>query len=204
MKEKQIDVLDIISDLTNEETFDQTVRNSLHCLIPSRRRGIVLGIYFIVMLVIFNISPPKEYVVLSNELFDLVIPIVLALLTIVFTGYALFQAFAVKSTLQIILLNPSRNEKSVFADMNHSFIVLFLAYLTILIFTMFTKVIFLLMPISFQLPFFTNKTNEFLCSIALTIYLTLLLHSFIEIKSFVYSLYQCLKINVCSVMLENK
>ncbi|PEN45171.1 hypothetical protein COI74_06770 [Bacillus wiedmannii] len=92
----------------------------------------------------------------------------------------------------------SEAEKSKFEEYNLYFFGLSLLYLGIIILNLLLMLFFKNVPADWSLPFVSHQVNEIIASVLMTVYLGILMHSLIELKSFVYNLFQCFIINAAS------
>ncbi|PEI81405.1 hypothetical protein COM25_04520 [Bacillus wiedmannii] len=130
---------------------------------------------------------------LLGNINDIIVPT----FAVIITGYAIFQALANGSTL-INLMAVSEAEKSKFEEYNLYFFGLSLLYLGIIILNLLLMLFFKNVPADWSLPFVSHQVNEIIASVLMTVYLGILMHSLIELKSFVYNLFQCFIINAAS------
>jgi hypothetical protein len=113
------------------------------------------------------------------------------------TGYAIFQALVNGDTL-ITLLKISEKEKSKFQEYNYFFLAFSILY-TIIIISNFCIALFLRnVSLDWHIAYFSVKVNNAIYSIVVSAYITIVLNALIEIKSFVYNLYQIFSTNAAA------
>lgn len=199
-QEKKNQLIASIRRLTNPNTkSDQFMKKSLALQIPSKRRFLFLVMvslaFFAVhyCLLVHSESYIENFTDLLGNINDIIVPT----FAVIITGYAIFQALVNGSTL-INLMTVSEAEKSKFEEYNLYFFGLSLLYLGIIILNLLLMLFFKNVPDDWSLPFLSNQVNEVIASVLMTMYLGILMHSLIELKSFVYNLFQCFTINAVS------
>ncbi|WP_278683246.1 hypothetical protein [Paraclostridium bifermentans] len=164
-----------------------------------KRLGIII---FICLL----FSKAFEYVAVSNNtykyinnLIDTTDTTMLALLGITFTGYALFQAMTSGYTL-VVMLRERDDERSKFEDFNLSFFSLTLGYLLVISLNYILK---LIIPILIDSKLFEQvdmlrQIKNPICIIFTFIYVVFNIYLLLEMRSFLFNIFQCFNINVIS------
>lgn len=117
--------------------------------------------------------------------------VMIPIFTVLLTGYAIFQALANENTITTMLTVVTEREKiSKFVTYNLYFFGVICSYLVLIIVNFIILVIFKYMPQEWSSPLFTTKTNEFIAATLIGIYVTILVNFMIEVKSYVYNLFQ--------------
>ncbi|SMD81883.1 hypothetical protein BACERE00175_01677 [Bacillus cereus] len=199
-QEKKNQLLASIRSLTDPNTkSDQIMKKSLALQIPSKRRFLFLGLVAVAFFAIHHcmLVHSEDYIENFTDLLGNINDIIVPTFAVIITGYAIFQALANGSTL-INLMAVSEAEKSKFEEYNLYFFGLSLLYLGIIILNLLLMIFFKNVPADWSLPFVSHQVNEIIASVLMTIYLGVLMHSLIELKSFVYNLFQCFIINAAS------
>ncbi|SIR47830.1 hypothetical protein SAMN05878494_3942 [Bacillus cereus] len=199
-QEKKNQLIASIRRLTDPNAkSDQFVKKSLALQIPSKRRFLFLVMVSVTFfavhycLLVHSESYIENFTDLLGNINDIIVPT----FAVIITGYAIFQALVNGSTL-INLMTVSEADKSKFEEYNLYFFGLSLLYLGIIILNLLLMLFFKNVPNDWSLPFLSNQVNEIIASVLMTIYLAILMHSLIELKSFVYNLFQCFTINAVS------
>ncbi len=199
-QEKKDQLIESIRRLTGPNVkSDQFVKKSLALQIPSMRRFLFLVVVSLAFFAIhyFLLVHSESYIENFTDLLGNINDIIVPTFAVIITGYAIFQALVNGSTL-INLMAVSEAEKSKFEEYNLYFFGLSLLYLGIIILNLLLMLFFKNVPADWSLPFVSHKVNEIIASVLMTLYLGILMHSLIELKSFVYNLFQCFTINAVS------
>ncbi|PFS47138.1 hypothetical protein [Bacillus cereus] len=185
--------------MDSSKTSDQIIRKGLALQIPSRRRFLFLVVFAVAFFKIYY-----SYFVTSEKVIDKFIDVlgyvngvVVPIFAIIITGYAIFQALVNGSTL-INLMTVSESEKSKFEEFNLYFLGLSILYLILIILNLILMIFYKNVPSNWSFPWVSKQCNEMVASILMTIYVMVLTHTLIELKSFVYNLFQCFTINAVS------
>ncbi|CAM4399153.1 hypothetical protein BAMA_18455 [Bacillus manliponensis] len=172
------------------------IKQSLALQIPSRHRFLFLLLFFAVFFAIqyyILIKSGKiieKFAGLLGNVNDIVVPT----FAVIITGYAIFQALVNGPTL-ISLITISESDKSKFEEYNLYFLGISMLYLFLIILNLLLMFFFNVVPKNWSLPLIPGYINEIIASVLWTVYLTFLINSLIELKSFVYNLFQCFRIN---------
>ncbi|PFY83990.1 hypothetical protein [Bacillus toyonensis] len=199
-QEKKDQLIESIRRLTDPNVkSDQFVKKSLALQIPSMRRFLFLVVVSLAFFAIhyFLLVHSESYIENFTDLLGNINDIIVPTFAVIITGYAIFQAL-VNGTTLINLMAVSEAEKSKFEEYNLYFFGLSLVYLCIIILNLLLMLFFKNVPADWSLPFLSNQVNEIIASVLMTLYLGILMHSLIELKSFVYNLFQCFTINAVS------
>ncbi len=199
-QEKKNQLIESIRRLTDPNVkSDQFVKKSLALQIPSMRRFLFLVVVSLAFFAIhyFLLVHSESYIENFTDLLGNINDIIVPTFAVIITGYAIFQALVNGSTL-INLMAVSEAEKSKFEEYNLYFFGLSLLYLGIIILNLLLMLFFKNVPADWSLPFVSHQVNEIIASVLMTLYLGILMHSLMELKSFVYNLFQCFTINAVS------
>ena len=186
--------LDSLSIILKENTFNQVFIGSIKTFSFSWRRFVILGsINFLLFfsssfISIINLDKIYKFIDRSNS-------ILLALLAIIITGYALFQAMISKEALAILAGNKDdiTNQNSL-NNMQHSTFITIICYIAFIIF----NYMLLLCLDLFNVKFFNDITIYLL----LSLYGTATTYLILGMKSFIYNLYQIFTISSSAQIVE--
>lgn len=173
---------------------------SLHLFSLSPLRSIVLSFFFwfFVIIQMTLLFPHHSAIDIISDLTVNLNAIVIPIFAVIITGYAIFQALGNGNTM-ITLLTVKHNEKySKFAIYNLYFFGIACCYLILIIINFILMFIFKYMPSDWSIPYFTEKSNEFISSILISAYLIVILYLIIEVKSFIFNLFQVFITNASS------
>lgn len=186
--------LESLSIILKENTFSKVFIGSIKTFSFSWRRFVILGsINFLLFfsssfISIINLDKIYKFIDRSNS-------ILLALLAIIITGYALFQAMISKEALAILAGNKDdiTNQNSL-NKMQHSTFITIICYIAFIIF----NYMLLLFLDLFNVKIFNDITIYLL----LSLYGTATTYLILEMKSFIYNLYQIFTISSSAQIVE--
>ncbi|WP_422487211.1 SHOCT domain-containing protein [Gudongella sp. DL1XJH-153] len=118
----------------------------------------------------------------------------ISLFGIAFTGYALFQAFVSGELLERLLIHKGE-EKSVFEEYNLFFFRICFLYLILILINYIVLIILKNIPSNYTLQPLSYMTNSIVSIILIFIYLLIHIFSLVEMKSFLYNIYQAFNFN---------
>lgn len=169
-----------------EESFCLVMKGSYKSFKFSVHRMVFLLIAFAISFIYssyytsLNSSAIEKIVERSNT-------IILALLAIIITGYAIFQAMASKTVLTFLsAYTDSNSNESVFNTMQHTTFFMTMNYIIIIVIN------YLLLTI---LDIFTSHTFSGMLTFSLMVlYCAYISYWIVEMKSFMYNLYQIFQV----------
>lgn len=192
-----------IHDHLKDINSDKLIIQALFSLAPSKRRIILLLILFLFFMslyhFLFHIEDPINS---SIEIFKTVNVVVLPVLALAVTGYAIFQALVSGKTL-ITLLEVEQGEYSKFKAYNFFFLSFSVLSLFMVILNFILLILFNNISSTWSLDFLDPETNYVLFTILICVYITFLVNLLIEVKCFLYNLYQIFVINAVAKGIEH-
>ncbi|SDA62634.1 hypothetical protein SAMN02910275_01709 [Butyrivibrio sp. INlla18] len=166
-----------------------------------KKNNVVRKILFISLEGFFavHIATQYETVICTREILGVIMTIVIALLAVVFTGYALFQAL-MNDKLLVALLSVEKEENGLIGT-NDSFVELMIFQMTCVVIDLFVIIFTHVIPSDWCM-FVSNKLN-----IGISGFLVfLLLHSNIEgiweVTSFIFNIFQIFNLHAYSRIKE--
>ncbi|KXG09961.1 hypothetical protein AT864_01521 [Anoxybacillus sp. P3H1B] len=199
LKENTERLLSEHSSPTSKNPSDVLIIESIKFLAPSKRRKKLLLLVFIGLFLLYFFVLIKNGRVISNfmDIVKEVSEIVIPTFAVVITGYAIFQALANGSTLiNLIIVNGKKGSK--FEEYNLFFLGVSILYLFIMLLNLVLFIIFKNIPKEWCIKSLSIEANNALASLLIAFYLTFIINAIIELKSFIYNLYQCFNINAAS------
>ncbi|PFI66509.1 hypothetical protein CN918_04085 [Priestia megaterium] len=185
---------------------DDIIKKSLVPQIPSNRRVIALLIFSLIFFLIHYFLLIKDGKIIEKftDILGSVNDIVVPTFAVIITGYAIFQALVNGSTLiNLMVASEDKDEdESQFDKYNFYFFGLSMLYLILMILNFLLIIFFKSVPEDWSLSFLSQRINNILASVLMTIYFTVLLNCLVELKSFVYNLIQCFALNAASTGIE--
>ena len=177
------------------DSFDKVILSALHELCLSKRRIILL---LLLSPLTFYISYCVGFIDDSIEKATFVIEstntIALSLLAIVLTGYAIFQALVAGATLRNFL-SQETEKKNLFKSYNDFFFLIAIQYLFLVIINYILILFLKVIPGNWSAPYISDYNNNLITTVFLGLYLLYTINSFLEMKCFIYNLYQCFTTN---------
>ncbi|WP_077210392.1 hypothetical protein [Bacillus dakarensis] len=188
--------------ILDDETSIQVLKSSLQTSRFSYKRLILLLIIWFLMMwqseiIFLNGNIIDKLLMLINAVNVIIIPI----FALIITGYSIFQAISTGESLYTLLTN-TLEERSMFQVYNLFFFLISIQFLAIIIMNFILFVIFTNIPVSWQLPNFDQEVNERIASGLLSLYIVIIVHSLIEVKSFIYNLYQIFSTNAVAKSIQ--
>lgn len=163
--------IDNIEQLLKSEPSEQLLLKAIKGLRVEKKYKKSRWILIIVCCVLGSIvGIHTDTVIVFRQVIDDALNVMLALLGVIFTGYALLQAFMNKHMLLQLLKDVKTyegGEKSRLQDINEHFVYLMLLYITAITFTLIIKVIMFCIPDNFLL--FSNLIVNNISAIALIV-----------------------------------
>ena len=188
-------ILESLRDLLGDQESLKLIKISTASLKCSKRRCMIL------LLMSFCLLIPLWYIGSSSHTIDSTIKIIqlsndviIPIFAMLFTGYALFQALVGGNTLKKMLIEKINNA-SAFKTYNLYFFSLAIYFLCIIILNFILLIVFENIPPDWAFPYLTQFANSVWATLLLLIYVIVNVNALIEVKSFLYNLYQCFSIN---------
>lgn len=129
-----------------------------------------------------------DTIVVTEDVFQIIITVMLALLAIVFTGYAFFQAL-INDKLLISMLMTGDDKNNKLSETNDYFAEVMIFQLGCIIFDLIVLVFMVILPKNWALPF-NDILNEILATIGIFLLLHCNIESLWEMKSFIFNVFQ--------------
>lgn len=181
-------------------------RQSLVQVLSFKGHGKLMLICMIgILICAIYIGFSEHTIAIVKEIVDVSMTITLGLLAIFFTGYTLFQALSTKGTLVTLLTSTTSLYTSIIplkkvqAPIYKVYNLYFLgiSYYTTLIILLnfFLKIFLASIPEDFYIKAFSYTMNSALASILLIIYLLINVKLVLEVKSFLYNIYQSILVS---------
>lgn len=153
-----------------------------------------------------NISISNKTYFYVNNLIDVTSELMIALFSATLGGYALFQALTSGDTL-ISFLKQRDDEMNKFEEFNLSFFALTLGYLLIILINYLLKITLPIIKDNEWINLFGYYKNAII-TICIFIYVSYTIFLLLEMRSFIFNLFQCFNVNAIShgikALKENK
>lgn len=189
-------------EIIKEDSFNKVFKVALGQLSLSKKRVLLLIIVFIVSLL------PSHFMIFSKNsvtVFSGIISsangVIIALFAIIFTGYALFQALVSGNALKQMLLQNAE-KYSMFKEYNLFFFILTIEYLFFIILNFGISFLLSILPANWSFPYFSDNINSIIAILFVSLYIVLVVNAILEVKCFIYNLYQCFSINAFANIME--
>lgn len=201
-EEKYNNLIEALESILEEENSKIVTKNAFKCIEVSRF-NVIVSIIMVVMLfpAILGVSFSNHTISSIINIIEVFKDLTITLFGIVFSGYALFQAFCSKELITKMLIYKAKN-KNLFQEYNLSFFLLSKLYLAMIIINIVLLMILDNIPQNYELPFFSSYTNNVLTTIFLTLYTFFSIYSILEIRSLIYNIYQAFNINSLNIGID--
>lgn len=201
----QSDLQKKIDTILKDSTFSSVLSSSMGNIRPSKRRRIFIVLTTVVVFIYLSYAGTTEDGIINA--IDFSNTIILALIAILVTGYAIFQALASpESLITFFSANVGKDKIPLFLEYQRNFFSLSIVYIVIVVFNyiiLFIEKISQVNPLKYTLVHLLSCFNisvnvvDILLDVFLCMYFAILLNSIIELKSFIYGIYQAF--NIASV-----
>jgi len=170
----------------------------------SKPRIKILGVLFIIIFLTqkFLIYPKVSAISVIADITVNLNTVIIPIFTVLITGYSIFQALSNGSTLIRLIAVKHKEQLDKFSTYNVYFYGLSIIYLGIIILNLLLLVIFKYLPTDWCLSFFSKSTNEYIAAVLISLYLVIILYFLIEIKSFIYNLFQIFTTNAAETSIQ--
>lgn len=183
-------------------TFSKLLIRAFYTIKPSKKKLTLLIIIFIGMLYPgYMIIESDSTINILSQIIEKSNTVIMALFAIVFTGYALFQALVNRNTLKNLFVSKG-TKYILFDEYNLYFFELAILYVFLIAFNYIFNIIVLTINPNIIPALYKNILNIFLNGF-ISLYVTIIFFSIIEIKSFILNLFQCFNISATSSMIES-
>lgn len=185
--------VEIIEKMFQHTSSREVVYSALKILLPKRKKiKAFIGILGVCAIPAYLISFSSDTVQLFINGVQTINDVILALFGITFTGYALFQALVGKEMLKKMLSNTTndkKDEKSKLQESNELFVETMMLQLLCIVINLFILIVGECIPNNFRL-FEELLWNNVMAGIGIEIYFYVSAITIIEMKSFIYNIFQ--------------
>lgn len=185
--------VEIIEKMFQHTSSREVVYNALKILLPKRKKiKAFIGMLSVCAIPSYLISFSPNTVKLFINGVQIINDVTLALFGITFTGYALFQALVGKEMLKKMLSNTTndkKDEKSKLQESNELFVETMMLQLICVVTNLFILIVGECIPENFGL-FEKLLWNNVIAGIGIEIYFYVSATTIIEMKSFIYNIFQ--------------
>ncbi|WML30211.1 hypothetical protein RCG24_20385 [Neobacillus sp. OS1-32] len=201
--QKLFDNTQELVNLKKINSFDLFVL-SLKRFTLSKQRMKILGVLFIIIFLTqkFLIYPTTSAISVIADIAVNINYVIIPIFAVIITGYSIFQALSNGSTLIRLIAVKHEEQLDKFSTYNVYFYGLSIFYLGITIMNLLLLVTFKYLPVDWCLSFFSKLTNEYIAAVLISLYLVIILYFLIEIKSFIYNLFQIFTTNAAESSIQ--
>ena len=182
-------LLDNISDLIIDGNSESVLKKSFSILSFNKknilRKGLFIGMEICIAIVIVK---QLNTITILKEITGVLISVMLAILAIVFTGHAFFQAL-LNDRLLIALISDKASETNKLAETNFYFAQVMMIQILCLAVNVVVIIVTIVLPTEWSL-FSNSITNEIIAGVLILIYFYLNMECVWEMKSFVFNVFQ--------------
>lgn len=197
--------VEIIEKMFRHTSSSEIAFKALKILLPKKKEiKKFIGILIICTIPAYLIGFSPKTVQLFMNSVQVINEVVLSLFGVTFTGYALFQALVSKEMLKRMLSNTTgseSDEKSRLQESNEIFVETMMLQLICILINLFILIVGACIPENFGL---LNKTiwNNIMAGVGLEIYFYISTMTIVEMKSFVYNIFQIFNLYAGSKAVE--
>lgn len=180
------------------------IKETMELFSLSVQRKLLLIILFIILFFItkFVLFDEKYAIEIISNLTNAMNSILLPMFTIIITGFAIFQAISNEVTLLRLLKVSHKGKESKFAVFNKYFFGIGFMYLVLIIINTVLQFIFSNMSKKWSIGLFDDCFNEVLAAFLINLYLIIIINALIEMKSYIYNLFQVFITSTASIGLN--
>lgn len=200
LRENTLDLLEY-KKLNSKELFIKSIGNFK----LSMERSFFLLFLFSLCAVVLKtiIFPSTAAITVITDLTVNTNTVIVPIFAVIITGYAIFQALANENTIITLLTVKHEGTVSKFAIYNLYFFGIVCCYLILIITNFILLFIFKYFPEEWSSNLFSNTVNEIIAAVCISFYFVVLVNFIIEIKSFVYNLFQVFITSASSSSIAN-
>ena len=182
-------IMDNINDLTTESNSKSMLKKSLSLLSVNKqnviRKLLFVGVELFVALIV---ARQFDTIIILNSIVEVFINVMLALLAIVFTGYAFFQAL-LNDRLLIALISDDSGKKNKLVETNSYFVQVMMIQIFCLLVNIVVIISTIIIPDDWS--WLSSKgINELIAALLIFAYLHLNIECIWEMKSFIFNTFQ--------------
>lgn len=209
MNNKKVDVDKLLKLFKNNSSRD-AIKNALLDIMPKKNDKKLFQVIFLIMCIAISsmISFRDDTVTVLYGIVSDINAVVLTIFGIVFTGYTLFQALISNELLMRMIEeteecseNEKCNDKTKFQESNDYFMNVMMVDIIAIVSNIVLMIILKAIP-EYYCLFNENLYNEILCIVLLFSYFAFQFRVLIEVKSFIFNIYQLFNIAACEKILK--
>lgn len=185
-------------ELKKKSSSSKELFKSLKILVPNKD-NIIRKIVFLAIEIVFCVVVAKQIntIALAKDIFQVILSVVIALVAIVFTGYAIFQAL-INDKLLIALLSVENKDGNLYGT-NAYFVRVMIFQIACLIMDVFIIILLIALPEEWVL--FTNNTTNEICAMILLLFAVYCnIEGIWEMKSFIFNVFQMFNLHAYARM----
>lgn len=185
-------------ELKKKSSSSKELFKSLKILVPNKD-NIIRKIVFLTIEIVFCVVVAKQIntIALAKDIFQVILSVVIALVAIVFTGYAIFQAL-INDKLLIALLSVENKDGNLYGT-NAYFVRVMIFQIACLIMDVFIIILLIALPEEWVL--FTNNTTNEICAMILLLFAVYCnIEGIWEMKSFIFNVFQMFNLHAYARM----
>lgn len=182
-------IMDNINDLTTESNSKSMLKKSLS-LLSVNKQNVIRKLLFVgaELFVALIVARQFDTIIILNSIVEVFINVMLALLAIVFTGYAFFQAL-LNDRLLIALISDNSGKKNKLVETNSYFVQVMMIQIFCLLVNIVVIISTIIIPDDWS--WLSSKgINELIAALLIFAYLHLNIECIWEMKSFIFNTFQ--------------
>lgn len=195
MNDRNEKITESLESIMNVKNFNEIIKQLVKGGFISKSNSIIsIAITVVLLPIIIKIGFSHDTVIRFTNMVEMSKDLIINLFGIMFTGYALFQAFTNGELIEKLLINTG-DKKSLFEEYNLFFLKTCIIYLIIIGVNFILLIILNNISEEFIITILTNNTNNMIATILIALYFVAIIYSLLEIKSLLYNIYQAFNIN---------
>jgi hypothetical protein len=203
-KNQLINNIEDLLKLKNHNSFSLFVKSLPLFYLSSTRLKFLISTFVILFFIIKHLLFPSNLAInIIYEITVIVNNVMLPIFAVIITGYAIFQALVNGKTTMLTLISVKHNNTNTkFEVYNLYFYGISIWYLFIIIFNFILSIIFKFLPREWSIYYLSKSVNEIISAMMISVYITIIVNFLIEMKSFIYNLFQVFITNASSTSID--
>lgn len=192
--------MEMAEELKKKSSSSKELFKSLKILVPNKD-NIIRKIVFLAIELVLCVIVAKQIntIALAKDIFQVILSVVIALVAIVFTGYAFFQAL-INDKLLIALLSVENQDGNLYGT-NVYFVRVMIFQIACLIMDVFVIISLTALPEEWVL--FTNNAANEICAMVLLLFAVYCnIEGIWEMKSFIFNVFQMFNLHAYARMAD--
>ncbi len=196
-------MLKSIEHMMNSKKTSTNVFLSIPQILLIKKENVIRKIFFIALELISGgvIAFSPEVVLITQNIFEAINAVILALMAIVFTGYAFFQALLSDRLLEYLLKNQKDDGESKLEESNNYYAQVMMTHFICVFFNIITIIFSCIVPEQWGITG-SSLLNSCMCTLILFAFLHINGEAIWETKSFIFNVFQLFNAHAATRFME--